>query len=269
MPTTDLDIANSALTKLGESIVSSISSPTTPAAEACANRIEFCRRTVLRSHPWNFAIDRRTLTLAAVTNVVNNGGGLCRVTVATHGFTTGNKVSISGVLGTAEANGTWTVTVIDPNTFDLQTSSFVNTYISDGVAGLAAEYDWTFRHSLPSDSLRLLHVNNDSEKWRVEGAYILSTEETLEIKIVTDFTNYDGMDPLFHEALAYYLAWDICYKLSQNHSLKNQMLEDYTAIVRKAKFVNATEEPAEQIESDHFLEARIAGAVQYVRDPMT
>ena len=67
-----------------------------------------------------------------ITNAINNGSGLIRVTATAHGMSTGNKVFISGIVGTTGANGGWNVTVIDANTIDLQGSTFVNTYVSGG-----------------------------------------------------------------------------------------------------------------------------------------
>jgi hypothetical protein len=67
-----------------------------------------------------------------VTNAINNGSGLIRVTATAHGMSTGNKVFISVVVGTTGANGGWNVTAIDANTIDLQGSIFVNTYVSGG-----------------------------------------------------------------------------------------------------------------------------------------
>lgn len=63
--------------------------------------------------------------------------GLIQITAASHGFVTGNRVLIWGVLGTTEANGLWTVTNISSSTFDLQSSTFTNTYVSGGIAQLA------------------------------------------------------------------------------------------------------------------------------------
>lgn len=68
----------------------------------------------------------------AITGAANNGSGLIRITSVAHGLATGNGVSITGVLGTAEANGNWTVTVISADAYDLQGSAFVNAYTSGG-----------------------------------------------------------------------------------------------------------------------------------------
>lgn len=69
---------------------------------------------------------------AAVSGAANNGSGLIRITATAHGFSTGNSITISAVAGTTEANGTWTITVISANTFDLQGSTFTNAYVSGG-----------------------------------------------------------------------------------------------------------------------------------------
>lgn len=63
-----------------------------------------------------------------ITGVANNGSGLIRITCANHGFITNDTVIIANVPGTTEANGTWVVTVITPNTFDLVASVFVHAY---------------------------------------------------------------------------------------------------------------------------------------------
>lgn len=67
----------------------------------------------------------------AVTNVVNNGSGACRFTVASHGLISLSRVAVSGVVGVPGANSDGVVTVIDPNTFDM-TSSFSGAYVSGG-----------------------------------------------------------------------------------------------------------------------------------------
>lgn len=74
----------------------------------------------------------------AVSGAANNGAGLVRLTVSsTATFTTGQKLVVTGVVGTTEANYTpgnyATITVIDGTHIDLQGSTFVNAYISGGL----------------------------------------------------------------------------------------------------------------------------------------
>lgn len=67
-----------------------------------------------------------------VTGAADNGSGLIRLTVAAHGLTTGDSVIVGDVGGVPNATGTWLVTVIDPNTIDLQGSGFGGAYTSGG-----------------------------------------------------------------------------------------------------------------------------------------
>lgn len=61
-------------------------------------------------------------------------GGLIKVafTSTTNTFVTGDVVWITGVVGTTEANGKWTITVIDSTHIDLQGSTFTNAWVSGG-----------------------------------------------------------------------------------------------------------------------------------------
>jgi len=71
----------------------------------------------------------------AITGAANNGSGLIRITAANHTFRTEDRITITGVGGTVEANAQkWRITVITPNTFDLQGSTFTNAYTSGGTA---------------------------------------------------------------------------------------------------------------------------------------
>jgi len=71
--------------------------------------------------------------VVTATGMANNGGGLIRVTVASVGaLVTGDTITISGTVGTVEANGTWVVTKISATQFDLVASAFVNVWVSGG-----------------------------------------------------------------------------------------------------------------------------------------
>lgn len=74
---------------------------------------------------------------SAISGAANNGSGLVRLTVgSTSGWSTGDSKTVRDVTGTTEANGTWTITVINGTTIDLQGSTFANAYVSGGfVAG--------------------------------------------------------------------------------------------------------------------------------------
>jgi hypothetical protein len=66
----------------------------------------------------------------------NNGSGAIRITSANHGWKTGDRIDISAVGGTVEANNAaaspWTVIRVSASTFDLAGSTFANAYTAGG-----------------------------------------------------------------------------------------------------------------------------------------
>lgn len=82
----------------------------------------------------SYITDNASVVDKSITGAANNGSGLIRITATGHTFATSDRINIYGVGGTTEANGVWTITVINANAFDLQSSTFTNAYTSGGTA---------------------------------------------------------------------------------------------------------------------------------------
>jgi hypothetical protein len=257
MAQSSLEVANIALLKIGEDTVASL--PSSAVANAL---IEPAKRSVLRLHPWNFATQRASIALKTITNCADNGSGAIRVTVATHGWSTGNRVTISEVSGTTEALGTWTITVNDANTFDLDTSTFSNAYVSGGKAGLAPAHGYAYKHDLPSDFLRLIDVDESlvDSVYRVEGGKLLTDEGEPRIIYIADVTDYTLMDTLFYEAFSTYLAWMMAAKLTEDEKRKQILYQEFQEIMAKARFVDGTEDSPRNIVTNDWLASRATHA---------
>lgn len=72
-----------------------------------------------------------TLSALTVSTAAALGGLVEITTSAAHGLSTGWTVTISGIVGTTEANGTHPVTVVDSTHFTIPVT-FVNAYVSGG-----------------------------------------------------------------------------------------------------------------------------------------
>lgn len=79
-----------------------------------------------------YSISAATTDITGATNA-----SPISVTSASHGFTTGDEVTIAGVTGNTAANGTWTVTVTGTNTFTLNDSTGDGAYSAGGTVGYA------------------------------------------------------------------------------------------------------------------------------------
>lgn len=118
----------------------------------------------------------------SVSGAANNGSGLVRLTVSsTSGWTTGDYKSVSGVTGTTEANGHWTVTVIDGTHIDLQGSTYANAYVSGGIVGGSVDAMTFSLDDLSTVALTQLGaVNTSHQVGFVNGDALEATLETAE-----------------------------------------------------------------------------------------
>ena len=64
------------------------------------------------------------------------------ITADEHRYTTGTRVTITGVLGNTAANGTWIVTRIDADTFSLTGSTGNGDYTSGGTSNVTGLYEY-------------------------------------------------------------------------------------------------------------------------------
>jgi hypothetical protein len=277
MAQNQLDVSNAALSKLGcrikltASQVAGKTSPsltgTTQEERVCARRVDVCKCILLAMHPWNFAIKRANLepSYANITGAVSDGSSdnEVRITSATHGLSDGMRVTIKNVTGTTEANGTWVVKNSTTNTFDLDDSTFSNTYVSGGQWTRAATFDFIYSIALPTDCIRVLRVNDNlvSPDWKIESGRMLTNDDTNYLKYVYDIGELDSayatMNIMFYEALALYLAWDISLELGRDNGTKEQLGRDFKEVLSKARFVDAMEDPAEQIEANDWVSSRL------------
>lgn len=84
-----------------------------------------------------FYIVAEVATLYTINPILSQGiltGGRVRITAATHGFHNRQTISVKGIVGTTEANGTFAIERAGLGAFDLIGSTFANTYISGGSA---------------------------------------------------------------------------------------------------------------------------------------
>ncbi len=77
-----------------------------------------------------------------VTGAANNGAGLIRLTIDTSApMVTNGRWVVQNVGGTVEANNTWPITIIDTTHVDLQGSTFVHAFTSNGVIDRGSSID--------------------------------------------------------------------------------------------------------------------------------
>lgn len=272
MALTLLQVANAALYKLGAVTIAAIGEESKEGL-ACNARLDPCKQSLLRMHPWNFATKRKvitppsavTLTTPFVEYVSTN---TIKFTVASHSFVAANYITGAST-GVSEANGTFEVASVTATTVTC-TAPGVTSITGTPAAGtirLSPAFDYSYLYTLPSDLLRLLSINDleTSTDWRVEGRTILSdTDVSLDVKYIYDVTDYSIMDPHFQECLAHYLAWDICDHITGDDAKKRDLWTDLhggdgkVGMLPRGRFSDATEDSQQTMQTNDWLLARLS-----------
>jgi hypothetical protein len=116
--------------------------------------------------------------------------------------------------------------------------------------------------SLPSDFIRLSPVypedNNNDADWEIEGRKIYTDESApISIRYIFDLTDVRDMDHLFREALAAYMAVELCQELLQSTSKKIDLKADMDFVLKQAKRANAIEKRVpQQAPEDSWITSR-------------
>jgi hypothetical protein len=234
---TDVDISNLALSLIAGKPIAAIDTSTVQ-GRAVLKWFGPTRDEVLAAHPWNFASKRARLTTSWLTfsgtPFTNNGSGLIRVTYTSHGLTTGWRVTIQGVVGVANANGTWYVTVIDANTFDLQTSQFSGTWTAGtGQWVNIPLFDWSYMFTIPSDLIRVNEINGqagneeDSTPHIIESGILMCNQDTVQLTYVYQHTTYATWPQFFINAFAFLLASNLAQELTGPAGKALEMRKNY------------------------------------------
>jgi hypothetical protein len=116
----------------------------------------------------------------------------------------------------------------------------------------APEFYYENAFLLPADCLRPIFPPRLDLDWKVENhlgspAILTNDGDTLEVRYIAKVTDTTIFDPLFVEALACKLAWQLCEKITQSTSKKESLMQEYTFAIREAKRINA-------IEIGHFIQ---------------
>lgn len=274
MAQSDLNVSNLALRLLGNRVVLAALTDTSVEGLACAALVDDCKKTLLRMHPWNFALKRKIITPPAAVTLTTPfveyvSSEVLRFTVASHSFVATDYI-LGASTGVTEAVGPFEVSSVAATTVTVSApgvTSITGTPAA-GTIRLSPAYEYTYLYTLPTDCLRFRTINEEerSSEWRIEGRKILTNEATsLRIKYIYNVTEYADMDPAFYQALAGYLAYNLCDHITASDGKKNELHaylyggQGKRGILSQAKFLDATEDSQQTFDATEWINSRFAG----------
>ena len=124
----------------------------------------------------------------------------------------------------------------------------------------APDFGPTASFTLPADFLRLHpdHEYEEESDWTVEGRKLLSSRagDALTLRYIYRVEDTTEFDPLFVDALAARIAWQLCEIVTQSNTKKADARADYQSVIREARAVNAIEKRSAEPPTDDWILVR-------------
>lgn len=269
MAASDVEICNSALSKLGAEEITALTD-NTRRAKLCNRQYDKIRKKLLRSYFWGFARKRAYLPQVTDASTTVNSGTDTFTSGSTLNMDTGDIVTIdlvSGALPSPLSTGqTYYAIKLTTTTFQLADNQadaangipldITNAPTFSATFKIGAPFEYGAKFALPSDYLRGMREEYKSTNWRKEGQFIFSDEEALNIIYVADVTDTTLFDPSFDELFATALALELSYPLVQSMTLKREIRLEYVELLKDTRSFDSQEGLPEEFEADVFLSAR-------------
>lgn len=291
MAADDVAIANLALGKIGSSAITSLTQSGSNEAVAINNVYTDILDEVLSEHPWTFAQKRLALTPTCPDDVSRTiddvqfpvktitgatAANPVVITSAAHGFSDGDWVKITAVVGMTQLNGefyivddatTNTFSLNDTDGDDVDGSAFT-AWSSAGSIHSAFEMPALGTRTVvvydrPSDMVKLISKNEESATIAVELDKIIADVEDLSITYTYRNTTVTQYFQKFVQALALRLASEVAFTImhsvSKTTALRTLYEDEVLPAAVSVDSNRGTPIPAMQ---DEWLDSRLTGGRQ-------
>jgi len=255
MTVEDVDIANSALIKLGAKTISALDAGSR-AADILNEQFTKVRDAVFRLHPWNSILNRVKLTqfTSTITNVViGSDSDPVVFWSASHPFRDGDFVEIDGIVGTTELNG-YSYEVYDKaaSNFKIKdedgtiiTAAGKSAYVSGGTAIRVPWFQYEYAYQLPSDYIRSIQLTDrtgtEDYLFVREGNAILTDQSECWLSYIAQVDDPDAWDATLREAMATALAVDVALALTGSRTLAAQARQAEADDIPTARSIDGQE----------------------------
>ena len=133
-----------------------------------------------------------------------------------------------------------------------------------GASSTNPSFFYAYSYPLPGDCLRVICTSEDEEygadgaarPWKVEGKYIVTDIEELEIKYIRKNVTEGEFDDLFCSAFSANLALEMASPLAQSKQVLESVAALYEMRLREARTTDAQEGTSDPVQEGDWLTSR-------------
>jgi len=253
--TTDVEICNLALAKMGHKAAITTLTQANDAARQCNRLFEPERDLMMQGHPWNFAMKRVEYDEDDYDDIIT------ATTAANPVVVTGTDISAANIV---EGMGVY---LWDTGLDDLDNEIFVATNVNDtaqtyelykidrattvngtafgtatvGYARICPLYGYTYLFKLPTDCLQVHKVDGKDYKFEQESGFLLTDNDVPQVKYIALITNVSKYPKAFINCLSTKLAAELSVALGKGDRKQSLLKQLYVIDIPQAYRLNAIE----------------------------
>lgn len=252
--TAAVDIANIALSRLGEATITTLTAAGRN-AEIVNELYGDDRNYCLMLFDWSCLTHRQTLARSGKFTITaaTAANPVVLTTSATHTLLANELLTVESVSGMTDLNGgvfrifsltSTTITLYDTTGATLNGTSYT-AYTSGGFTYRWPGADWEWVYDLPSDCLRVLNLLDEefgfdpTYTWRKERDFIFTDIENAGVQYTRADTDVTVYEEELIELIATRLAWHCSRRINGLAPYEQMMHQDYSEALARAKVANA------------------------------
>lgn len=118
------------------------------------------------------------------------------------------------------------------------------------------EFGFFYRYSLPSDYLMVIDLDTDTDPFKVEGGYLLTDSDEVNLTYVADITDTGLFDSMFTTLFSIRIALEVGFKLTGSQAVLETLRREYRLISASAQMKDGQEGTPPDFISWDWLDSR-------------
>lgn len=124
------------------------------------------------------------------------------------------------------------------------------------VSGTTPLFDWAYAYQPPADLLKMLRGEDWFQDFEMYNGILYADENPLKIKYVFLNTNVSSYTYAFAECVAWRLAADLAYALTNSTTVAQSMMTGYEMELKAARYNDAHKSTPQPLLSEEFIRSR-------------
>ncbi len=118
------------------------------------------------------------------------------------------------------------------------------------------EFNYAYKFQLPSDVIRVVSANDDDDYKLEDSRTLLCDSNEVHLIYIYRLEDPNEMPATLREVIATRLAWQLSFAITQTNTDRQELMQVFQDVLRKAKTVDAQSDGRTFLSRKHYINSR-------------